>query len=87
MGCNALRVCSLTKDDILFVGNQLNTDIAGAEAFGIRTVWLSGAAYRSSDDGPCDARPTYTIETLYALPALAKKLRHDGPAKAGRYVR
>jgi FMN phosphatase YigB (HAD superfamily) len=69
---HALHVCNLAKDDVLFVGNQLNTDVAGAEAFGIRTVWLSGAAYRSSDDRPYDARPTYTIETLHELPTLLR---------------
>jgi len=72
---HALRVCDLRKDDVLFVGNQLNTDVAGAESFGIRMVWLSGSAYRSSDDAPSDARPTYTIETLRELPALVKRLR------------
>jgi FMN phosphatase YigB (HAD superfamily) len=59
---------------VLFVGNQLNTDIAGAEAFGIRTVWLSGPAYRSDDDAPCDASPTYTIRTLDDLPALLRRV-------------
>jgi len=70
----ALERCGLAKDDVLFVGNQLNTDIAGAEAFGIRTVWLSGPAYRSHDDAPCTVCPTYTIRTLYDLPALLQRL-------------
>ncbi|HUI83953.1 MAG TPA: HAD family hydrolase [Candidatus Binatia bacterium] len=71
----ALSRCGLTQDDVLFVGNQLNSDIAGGEAFGIRTVWLCGSAYRSPDDGPCRARATYTIDTLYSLPALVRKLQ------------
>jgi putative hydrolase of the HAD superfamily len=71
----ALARCGLTKDDVLFVGNQLNSDIVGAEAFGIRTVWLCGPAYRSLDDAPCSTSPTYTIETLYTLPALVRKLQ------------
>jgi FMN phosphatase YigB (HAD superfamily) len=66
----ALARCGFAKDDVLFVGNQLNTDVAGAVAFGIRTVWLSGAAYRSRDDAPCDVSPTYTIRTLKDLPVL-----------------
>ncbi len=70
----ALARCGLTKDDVLFVGNQLNSDIAGGEAFGIRTVWLRGPAHRSLDDGPCTARATYTIDTLYSLPALVERL-------------
>jgi HAD superfamily hydrolase (TIGR01509 family) len=70
----ALARCGLTKEDVLFVGNQLNSDITGGEAFGIRTVWLCGPAYRSLDDAPCSTSPTYTIETLHSLPALVQKL-------------
>src|SRR3989442_1621552 len=32
----ALGRCGMTKADVLFVGNQLNTDIAGAASFGIQ---------------------------------------------------
>ena len=71
----ALARCGLVREDVLFVGNQLNTDIAGAEAFGIRTVWLSGPDYRSEDDGPCDTRPTYTMLTLRELPTLLAECR------------
>jgi len=71
----ALARCGLSKDDVLFVGNQLNTDIAGGEAFGIRTVWLCGPTHRSLDDGPCSARASYTMDTLYSLPALLQKLQ------------
>jgi FMN phosphatase YigB (HAD superfamily) len=72
----SVRHCGVTKDAVLFVGNQLNTDVAGAQAFGISTVWLSGPAFRSVDDGPCDATPTYTIETLYELPGLVHQLQN-----------
>jgi len=71
----ALADCGLTKDDVLFVGNQLNSDIAGGEAFGIPTVWLSGSVHRSLDDSPCGATATYTIDTLYSLPALVLRLQ------------
>jgi FMN phosphatase YigB (HAD superfamily) len=74
----ALARCDLGKDEVLFVGNQLNTDIAGAEAFGISAVWLSGAEYRSDDDAPCGARPAYTIGTLDELPALVQRLLYSG---------
>ena len=72
----ALARCGLAKEDILFVGNQLNTDILGAEAIGIATVWLSDAAYRSADDAPCSVLPTYTIQTLSDLPALLQRIHH-----------
>src|SRR3954462_9667594 len=70
----ALARCGLAREQVLFVGNQLNTDVSGAEAFGIPTAWLSSAAYRSADDAPCDASPTYTIGTLDDLPALLRRL-------------
>jgi HAD superfamily hydrolase (TIGR01509 family) len=74
----ALERCGLRNDEVLFVGNQLNADIAGAEAFGIPTVWLSHPVYRSDDDAPCDARPTFTIATLEELSALVRQACADG---------
>ena len=73
----AVSQCGIAKEQILFVCNQLNTDVAGAEAFGIRTVWLSDDAYRSADDAPCEARPSYTIPTLSDLPDLVRRVRRD----------
>jgi putative hydrolase of the HAD superfamily len=71
----ALARCGLASQEVLFVGNQLNTDVSGAEAFGIPTVWLSGPDYRSADETPCNTFPTYTIRTLNDLPALLRRLR------------
>ena len=70
----ALGHCGLSKEEVLYVGNQLNTDVAGAEAFGISTVWLSGPEYHSADDTPCSASPSYTIRALNDLPALLQRL-------------
>jgi len=72
----ALRNCGLARDEVLFVGNQLNTDIAGGQSYGIRTVWLGGSAYRSADEtlSPQDVHPTYTIQTLRQLPSLLESL-------------
>ncbi len=72
----ALKGCSLKKEEIVFVGNQLNTDIRGAKDYGIRCVWLSGHAYRSPDDFPMgdistsQIEPDYKIDSLTELPAL-----------------
>ena len=73
----ALARCGLAKEDALFVGNQLNTNVSGAVAFGIATAWLSGPDYRSADDAPCNASPTYTIQTLNDLPALLRRLHQQ----------
>jgi len=77
----ALKKCGLTKEKVLFVGNQLNTDIRGANDYGIRSVWLSGRAYRSRDDTPDGApfvrqdQATYVIESLEQLPKLLEQFR------------
>jgi FMN phosphatase YigB (HAD superfamily) len=73
----ALGKCALSKDEVLFVGNQLNTDITGGEQYGIRTVWLCGRPYRSADEtfSPKDVRPTYTIRTFRQLPLLLQRIR------------
>lgn len=73
----ALARCGLAKHDVLFIGNQLNTDVAGGEAFGIQTVWLSGPQHRSADAVPCQVLPTYTIRTLYDLPTLLQQFRQE----------
>jgi HAD superfamily hydrolase (TIGR01662 family) len=41
----ALHQAGLAADQIIFIGNQLNTDIKGAVDYGIRCVWLSDGAY------------------------------------------
>ena len=73
----ALGKCALSKDEVLFVGNQLNTDITGGDQYGIRTVWLCGRPYRSVDEtlSPKDVRPTYTIRTFRQLPILLQRIR------------
>ena len=74
---HALRISNLNADDVLFVGNQLNSDIQGAINQGIRCVWLSSETYRSPDDAPESnrAKPTYTIATLAELPGLLRELQ------------
>jgi FMN phosphatase YigB (HAD superfamily) len=72
----ALRKCGLVRNEVLFVGNQLDTDIAGGQAYGIRTIWLSGSAYRSVDERVPreDVHPTHTIPALRQLPSLLESL-------------
>ena len=71
----ALARCGLAAQNVVFVGNQLSTDVQGARALGIPVVWLSGPEYASADEAPCDVQPTYTIRTLHDLPALVERLR------------
>ena len=70
----ALARCGCRAADVLFIGNQRNTDVAGGVAAGIRTIWISGLPFRSDDDRPCDATPSYTIARLEDLPALVQAI-------------
>jgi FMN phosphatase YigB (HAD superfamily) len=63
------------RSEVLFVGNQLNTDVRGGVKYGIATVWLSSPSHRSDNDEQTeDVAPTYTISTLHELPALVARL-------------
>jgi FMN phosphatase YigB (HAD superfamily) len=86
----ALRQCGLKKHEVLFVGNQLNTDIKGAVEYGIQNAWLSGPEYMSPDDTlapssqfrhraasteiPKHIKPSQVIRSLQDLPPLLEKL-------------
>ena len=71
----ALAQCGCDANEVLFVGNQLNTDIAGANSCGIPSVLVVGREYKSLDDQPnANARPTYRIRSLAQLPELLAKI-------------
>ena len=71
----ALRKCGLFESEVLFVGNQLNTDVCGGVRCGICTVWISGEAHRSPDDTVGDVTPDFVISSLAQLPALIRTMR------------
>lgn len=75
----ALEKCGFTKDEVIFVGNQLNSDIKGANDYGIRNVWLSGEAFRSKDETftTNDIQPTYSIDSLTELPNLIESIQSE----------
>ena len=53
-------------DQLLHVGDSLETDVAGAQAVGIRAVWLNRDGV-SNDTG---IKPEYEIRSLTELPGL-----------------
>ena len=67
-----LTKSGLKKEEIVFVGNQLNTDIAGANSYEIKNVYILDKRFRSPDDTEtlANVKPTYTIEKLIDLPNL-----------------
>jgi FMN phosphatase YigB (HAD superfamily) len=72
----ALSQWRFAKDEVLFVCNQLNTDVFGAEPFGIRTAWLSAPEFRSQDETMTldDIKPAFTISGFAELPSLLAKI-------------
>ena len=80
----ALENCGFSPHDVLFVGNQLNTDICGGSQYGIRTVWISGAPHRSPDETMtrADIIPDFEIPSLAGLPGLLQTIRRNELAKS-----
>jgi HAD superfamily hydrolase (TIGR01509 family) len=72
----ALARWNFDKDDVLFVCNQLNTDVLGAGRYGIRTAWLSGPEFRSDDETMtlADAKPSFILSDLLQLPLLLETI-------------
>jgi putative hydrolase of the HAD superfamily len=67
----ALKHLELEPRAALFVGDSLIDDVGGACAAGIDVVWLEGAgldAHTATADGP---KPTYVIQSLDDLRAIA----------------
>jgi FMN phosphatase YigB (HAD superfamily) len=72
----ALTKSTFQRDEVLFVCNQLNTDVLGAEEFGIRTAWISAAKFRSADETMTldDVKPSFILTGLEELPSLLHQL-------------
>jgi putative hydrolase of the HAD superfamily len=65
---HALSLLSLKKDEVLMVGDNLMTDILGANRAGIKTVWINRHNMVRSE-----VIPTYEIQHMDELfPILAK---------------
>jgi HAD superfamily hydrolase (TIGR01509 family) len=60
----ALSELSASPDRTLHVGNSLGSDVAGARAAGLGSVWVPDS------DEPADPEPDYTLSTLSELPSL-----------------
>ena len=71
---HALATCGCRAGEVLFVANQLNFDIAGVNACGILSVFLTDHAYHSRDDTKVDTKPTYGIGTIKGLPELLARI-------------
>ena len=69
----ALLRCGVTDfAQVLVVGDSLSADIAGGNGFGLDTCWYNPQHVPV----PQTPKPTYTIESLYALLSLLKIPAH-----------
>jgi FMN phosphatase YigB (HAD superfamily) len=80
----ALTKSNFQKEEVLFVCNQLNTDVLGAEALGIHTAWLSGPEFRSADETMTvdDVKPSFVLAGFAQLLSLLQEVSDGvGPMK------
>lgn len=75
-------------EDALIVGDDLASDIAGAEACGCVSVLVRTGKFRVQDREAGPHKPTWEIESIAELPALiervSRKADTGGPPRAGR---
>ncbi len=60
---------AVTKDEVIMVGDNLNTDILGANRVGIKSVWVN-----RNQKVTTDIQPTFHIEKLKELIGILNKL-------------
>jgi FMN phosphatase YigB (HAD superfamily) len=58
---------------VLHVGDNLHTDIRGAAALGISTVWAKGKVPSQQSVTVEAAKPDFTVETVLELPAIVEQ--------------
>lgn len=67
---HALSLLSLTHDEVIMVGDNLMTDILGANRAGIRSVWVNHHSQEYNN-----VIPTYTIHHLDELFPILEELK------------
>jgi unsaturated rhamnogalacturonyl hydrolase len=76
----AMEKMGLTESDkpfIVMIGNNLKKDIAGANRYGITSIWLDWSPrYFHSEEAP-DWHPDYTVRTPGELKELIEKLEQQ----------
>ena len=65
------------KRRILMVGNRLPRDVAGANAFGLRSALLRWSPRYRDEWGPDAEKPDYVLDTPEELPALLRRIEAE----------
>lgn len=66
---HALERLKLHKDEVIMVGDNLNTDILGASRMGIKTVWINRRGIT-----PQKVVPDYEVKALREVPRIVKNI-------------
>ncbi|MFD1848720.1 HAD family hydrolase [Oceanobacillus bengalensis] len=66
---HALELLSVNREEVLMVGDNLNTDILGANRTGIKSVWVNREGVPSAGD----IVPTYEVAELWEVLGLLGK--------------
>jgi FMN hydrolase / 5-amino-6-(5-phospho-D-ribitylamino)uracil phosphatase len=66
----AVELIGLGPEHFVHVGDEIETDVLGAQAFGMRAVWLN----RTGAEVPETVRPDAVISSLEPLPGLVERL-------------
>jgi putative hydrolase of the HAD superfamily len=70
MFLHALERLKLQKDEVIMVGDNLNTDILGASRLGIKTVWINRGQQTVQD-----LVPDYEIKELYEVLDIVNNMK------------
>ncbi len=62
----ALSRIGIQNDEAIMVGNNLDSDIIGAQRAGIKTVWLN----RDNEENQSDIKPDYEISSISELESV-----------------
>ena len=71
----ALDLLKLQANAVAMVGDRLDTDIAGAQAAGIATIWLASGVHSRADVAAWQPQPDLLLDDLGALLAVLREER------------
>jgi putative hydrolase of the HAD superfamily len=70
----ALSSLGVAADRAVHVGNSMQSDVAGAHAAGVRSVWVPATAYDRRGRDERDVDPHHELESLDAFPTVLDSL-------------
>lgn len=71
---SALAGVDCAREEVLVVGDDISTDVAGASAAGVRTMLVGTGKYADGQTTHSDCQATHFIESVKDLPQLLRTL-------------